>query len=445
MNFDVFISYSSKDKPSADAACAMLESAGIRCWIAPRDIRPGHDWDESIVRAIDQCRAMVLIFTQNANDSKQVGREVKRAFNREVPVIPMRVENAVQSQTLSFYLDTVHWLDAFTPPLEQHLKQLSGTVKAILDVDGQRVAASSAASPRMQESARSKIASRDSAHPAPVLSPKMLAGIAGVLLAVGAVFWILVPHQSPLKPKDTFKDCVNCPEMVVVPPGSFTMGSPESEPWRDENEGPQHVVTIPKPFAVGKFTVTFDEWDACVADGGCNGYRPEDAGWGRGRQPVINVSWNDAGAYVSWLNKKTGKDYRLLSESEWEYAARAGTTTAYYWGAEIGKGNANCNGCGSQWDNKRTAPAGSFAPNAFGLYDMAGNVWQWVADCYADSYKDSRRDGAASTSGDCSSRVLRGGSWSIYPRDLHAAYRYSSSPGYRYKYVGFRLARTLDL
>ena len=137
MSFDAFISYSSRDKPAADAACATLEQAGIRCWIAPRDIRPGQDWDESIVRAIDQCHAMVLIFTQHTNESKHVGREVKRAFNKEVPVIPMRVQNAVPSETLSFYLDTVQWLDAYTPPLEQHLKQLSETVKAILNVEPQ--------------------------------------------------------------------------------------------------------------------------------------------------------------------------------------------------------------------------------------------------------------------------------------------------------------------
>lgn len=135
MNFDVFISYSTQDKPAADAACATLENAGIRCWIAPRDIRPGQDWDESIVRAIDQCRAMVLIFTQHTNESKQVGREVKRAFNKEVPVIPLRVENTVPGQSLGFYLDSVHWLDAFTPPLEAHLKQLADVAKAILEVD----------------------------------------------------------------------------------------------------------------------------------------------------------------------------------------------------------------------------------------------------------------------------------------------------------------------
>jgi formylglycine-generating enzyme required for sulfatase activity len=174
---------------------------------------------------------------------------------------------------------------------------------------------------------------------------------------------------------DTFKECSDCPQMIVVPAGSFTMGSPANERgWRRDFEGPQHRVNLPRQFAVGQFEVTFDEWDACVVDSGCNGYKPSDQGWGRGRQPVINVTWNDAKAYVAWLSNKTGQTYRLLTEAEYEYATRAGTTTAYPWGDEIGKNNANCSACGSQWDRKQTAPVGSFTANGFGLYDMVGNV-----------------------------------------------------------------------
>jgi formylglycine-generating enzyme required for sulfatase activity len=136
-------------------------------------------------------------------------------------------------------------------------------------------------------------------------------------------------EERALKPKDSFKECAQCPEMVVVPAGSFTMGSPDSEEGRIEEEGPQHRVTFGRSFGVGKFAVTFEEWDACVADGGCNGYKPSDAGWGRGRRPAINVSWDDAKAYVGWLSRKTGKTYRLLSEAEREYATRAGTTTPF--------------------------------------------------------------------------------------------------------------------
>src|SRR5580693_6375209 len=142
-------------------------------------------------------------------------------------------------------------------------------------------------------------------------------------------------QEKALKPKDTFRECANCPEMMVVPAGSFTRGSPTSEPGHSADEGPQHTVTIARQFAVGRFEVTFDEWDACAADGGCNGFKPSDEGWGRGRRPVINVSWDDAKAYVAWLSKKTGKSYRLLSEAEREYITRTGTTSAFWWGSAM--------------------------------------------------------------------------------------------------------------
>src|SRR5437763_1635434 len=142
-------------------------------------------------------------------------------------------------------------------------------------------------------------------------------------------------QEKALKPKDTFKECANCPEMVVVPAGSFTRGSPTSEPGHSADEGPQHTVAIAQPFAVGRFAVTFDEWDACAADGGCNGYKPSDEGWGRGQRPVINVSWDDAKEYAAWLSRKTGRTYRLLSEAEREYVTRAGTTTPFWWGSSI--------------------------------------------------------------------------------------------------------------
>ena len=158
---------------------------------------------------------------------------------------------------------------------------------------------------------------------------------------------------------------------------------------------------------------------------------------------MINVSWDDTQQYVAWLSRMTGQPYRLLTEAEWEYAARAGTTTAYYWGDEIGKGNANCDGCGSQWDGKQTAPIGSFAPNAFGLYDMAGNVHQWVQDCYHDDYNGAPTDGSAWTSGDCSARVIRGGSWNFNPQYLRSANRNLLPTGFRNYFGGFRVGRTL--
>jgi formylglycine-generating enzyme required for sulfatase activity len=182
--------------------------------------------------------------------------------------------------------------------------------------------------------------------------------------------------ERALKPGQSFRECAkDCPEMIVIPAGEFMMGSPASEEGRSDNEDPRHEVTIAKPFAVSRFEVTFADWDACVHYGDCDP-RVSDSGWGRDRQPVINVTWDEAKRYVAWLHRMTDKSYRLLSEAEWEYAARAGTQTAYFWGDEIGKGNANCSGCGSQWDNEQTAPVGSFSANVFGLHDLHGNVWE---------------------------------------------------------------------
>ena len=220
------------------------------------------------------------------------------------------------------------------------------------------------------------------------------------------------------------------------------MGSPSSEERRDSDEGPLHRVVIGAPFAVGVYEVTFAEWDACASAGGCGGYRPDDEGWGSGRRPVVNVSWEDAQSYVAWLSRETGESYRLLSESEWEYAARAGTVTRYWWGDDIGRNRANCYGCGSRWDFERTAPVGSFAANGFGLHDVHGNVWEWVQDCWNDSYAGAPGDGSAWESGYCARRVLRGGSWLYIPRYVRAAIRGRHVTGYRVINAGFRVART---
>jgi formylglycine-generating enzyme required for sulfatase activity len=251
--------------------------------------------------------------------------------------------------------------------------------------------------------------------------------------------------ERALKPKDHFKECANgCPEMVVVPAGQFIMGSSENEKGHEPDESPQHNVSIPKTFAVSMFEVTFDEWDTCVTYGDCDPGLG-DSGWGRGRQPVINATWDDAQRYVAWLSRMTGETYRLLTEAEWEYAARAGTQSDYSWGNEIGKGNASCLRCGSRWDNRRTAPVGSFAANAFDLHDMHGNVWEWVEDCIHDSYEGAPEDGSAWTkNGNCEKRVLRGGGWVDDWDALRAANRLGFAPENRDDNDGIRVARTLS-
>jgi formylglycine-generating enzyme required for sulfatase activity len=266
-------------------------------------------------------------------------------------------------------------------------------------------------------------------------------------------------ESARLKPGDAFQECAKtfsddrqdgkqisryCPDMVVIPSGSYKMGGERST----------RVITIEKTFAVSRFTITFDQWDACVAGGGCeNNTRPSDQTWGRGSRPVINVDWRDAQNYVAWLNRMTGREsYRLLSEAEWEYAAR-GVTSAeaphpdYPWGNEIGEGYANCNGCKSEWDNKQTAPVGSFKPNAFGLHDMHGNVWQWVEDCYAEKLDDAPIDGAVwkdACKDETSSRVVRGGSWHYHPQLLRSSFRSWVAPVIRGNFLGFRVARVLN-
>ena len=269
--------------------------------------------------------------------------------------------------------------------------------------------------------------------------------------AVGAIEQppLTAEQERALKPKDSFKECDDCPEMVVVPAGSFTMGSPPSEEASYDNERPQRQVTFARPFAVGKFVVTFDEWDACVADGGCNGRKPSDHGWGRGRRPVINVTWNDAKAYVAWLSRRTSKTYRLLSEAEWEYVARAGTTTPFWWGSTIATNLANHNGNytygnGPKGEYRgRTMPVDSFSPNPWGLYQMLGNVWVWTEDCYSN-YREAPTDGSARTFASCNKRVLRGGSWISLPKFLRSAFRFVYDGADGGDVFGFRVARTLN-
>ena len=247
-----------------------------------------------------------------------------------------------------------------------------------------------------------------------------------------------------------FRDCANCPQMVVIPSGSFVMGSPSSEEHRHDHEGPQHEVTISDPFAVGKYEVTFSEWDACVSSGGCGGYRPDDEGWGRGNRPVIHVSWGDAQTYVTWLSRETGHEYRLLSESEWEYVARAGTETEFHTGRRITTDQANFNGDltynGSSKGvyREKTVSVGSFPGNDFGLHDVHGNVREWVEDCRNANYDGAPTDGGAWTAGECEYRVLRGGTWYSPPGNLRSAGRNRNSVGSRHGHgLGFRVARTL--
>ena len=250
-----------------------------------------------------------------------------------------------------------------------------------------------------------------------------------------------------LKPGEVFRDRLKSgadgPEMVTVPAGSFEMGDHEER--YDIDELPLHHVRIQKPFAMGRYEVTFEEYDQYAKATGRK--PPDDVRWGRGRRPVIKITWHQATDYAKWLSEQTGKRYRLPTEAEWEYAARAGTKSRYWWGNDLIKGMANCNGCGSEWDNKQTAPVGSFKPNPFGLYDTSGNVMEWVQDCWHKDYKGAPADGSAwleAGGGDCNRRIIRGGSWwidTIHQRSAHRHGAIAATPVFA---IGFRLVREIE-
>jgi formylglycine-generating enzyme required for sulfatase activity len=294
----------------------------------------------------------------------------------------------------------------------------------------------------------------------------------GLFLAALALMASSLGYAQETKDRE-FRECPDCPEMVGVPAGQFVMGSPRGEPGRFDSEGPQHVVSV-TAFALGKYNVTSQQFLTFLKD---TGYQPApcdpvlDLGWRTLRKglayapayqeppkwPAVCLDWRDAEAYIAWLNARvrqarpnleaTNGPYRLPSEAEWEYAARGGTRTARWWGDAIGRNKANCNGCGSPWDDRLLAEVDSFAPNPFGLYGMLGNAWQWTLDCWHPNYEGAPRDGSAWTEKNCTKHVIRGGSWDNVPVFVRSASRSASTPnGGKYDYsslTGFRVARDL--
>ena len=281
---------------------------------------------------------------------------------------------------------------------------------------------------------------------------KFVAPMTGLMLAIAGTFFACTVIAADA----TVKDCEQCPELVIVPAGQFTMGGTAGEEGREDDEAPARVVTIAQPFALGKFEVTFDEWDVCVAAGACD--KVADEGWGRGRRPVINVNFAQANAYVKWLSTKTGKQYALPSEAQWEYAAQFGATQGTYWGADKAR---SCEFASVydvltreklkfDWKSfpcedrfETTAPAGSYAANSIGLHDMLGNVWEWVADCYRPSYVGAPSNGSAVTAATCDKQLARGGSWNIFPAWVRTGYRYGLQGRLGANNLGFRVMRVM--
>lgn len=240
-------------------------------------------------------------------------------------------------------------------------------------------------------------------------------------------------------------------EMIVINPGYGKLGSPNFEKKRARFENPLRDTQINYAFEVSKFEITFDDWAKCVSDGGCGGYRPDDKGWGKGKRPVINISYNDAQKFLSWLNGKTGDTYRLLSEAEWEYVARAGQPDAPFGtGYEISAKLANFDGKAPYGTSqtgpylRKTQPVGRYPANAFGVHDMHGNVYEWVEDCWNKDHSRAIGDGSPRKDGDCKYRVMKGGSWVTHGYQMRAAARVRYVTDYRYDDYGIRIARTLN-
>lgn len=240
---------------------------------------------------------------------------------------------------------------------------------------------------------------------------------------------------APASRSREFRDCEQCPVMVALPGGTFEMGSNA-----DPSERPVHAVSV-AALAIGKYEVSQGEWAACAATGGC-AYKPKE-GSGPAQFPMTNLAWDDAAGYTRWLSRVTGKSYRLPTEAEWEYAARAGTTTRYYWGNEIGVGKADCKGCGGPYDPRAPSTIGSFAANPWGLFDMLGGVAEWTEDCWHKNYNGAPSNGAAWRANPCPTRVLRGGSWKNPPDDLTVSNRNYYDASVRYVANGMRVALSL--
>ena len=406
----IFLAHAREDKAQVRQLYADLKARGLHPWLDEMDLLPGQIWKSEIRKAIREAGVfLACLSTRSVGKTGYVQSEFRTAlsaFGERPPgtiyLIPARFDDCqipdLEIPDRGLRLEDVQWVDLWQ---DGGFERLVHGIEHALGISQMPVSPDEAATTVLAPPAQQR------------------------------------KSDGTLQALQTFRDVEApwCPEMVVMPPGRYLMGSPADEEDRDRHEGPQHEVQIADRLAVARYPVTFEEYDRFA--GGRE--LPNDEGWGRARRPVINVSWNHAQAYVAWLSKETGKPYRLLSEAEWEYAARAGTSTRYPWGDQIKPEQAN-------YDSKvdQTTEVGAYPPNPWGLCDMHGNVREWVEDCWNDSYAGAPGDGSAWTSGDCSRRVQRGGSWFDLPRLLRSAGRVWANADNRYYYIGFRVARMLS-
>ena len=427
---DVFVSYAREDRAFAARLAHALEAGGRTVWW-DREILPGKDFAELIAAELAQAKAVVVIWSPASGKSGWVRDEAHEGLQRGilVPVLVGVTEPPIGYRSIHA-VDLTGWVGGEHPSL----------VDLRLAVDSLRTGVPVADRP---EIATTEVLPR----------PKWLRrAIVGVLAicAFGAAVLVLpsliewrdnpdrpqVPTSGGTGETKPFRDCPDCPELVPVPAGRFTMGASWFDRESQSDERPRVEVVVEHPFALGRTEVTFAQWQACVAGGGCGDRVPDDAGWGRGNRPVVDVDWNEAQAYVAWLRQRTGKPYRLPSEAEWEYACRAGTTTAYSFGEAIGPALANYGRT-----QAGTREVASYPPNPWGLYDLNGNVWEWVEDAWNDGHSGRPADAAARLTGpDPQEHVIKGGSWDDRDRRVRCASRNGMDDTHRENEIGFRVA-----
>jgi formylglycine-generating enzyme required for sulfatase activity len=392
---DIFISYKREEQPVARKLADALEKEGWSVWWDPK-LRAGEHFDDVIEKALNEAKCVIVMWSNRSVKSRYVRDEATYALDQD-KLVPVAIENVTLPSRFrgAHTLSLLGWDGA---------KDFSEFRKLVEDIT---VLVASAT--KRQET---QPANRQESKQQP-----------------GTVF------------RDKLKDGSKGPEMVVIPAGTFKMGATMG----GLGEEPVHTVRIEQTFAIGRYPITFDEYDQFAS--ATSRSLPDDGSWGRGRQPAINVSWDDAVEYAKWLSGQTRKRYRLPTEAEWEYAARGGTETDYWWGNEMKSGMANCDDGDGRWGGKQTSPVGSFQPNPFGLYDTAGNVWEWVEDCWHQDYEGAPPEGSAwleANGGNCGQRVMRGGSWGYEPGSLRTSCRDWMYADDWIDYVGFRLAQDLD-
>ena len=460
---DIFISYSRNDREKVRMVAEALEEVGFSVWWDP-EIPPGESFADVIDRNLRGAKCVLVVWSQSSIISNWVQEEADDGMTRNA-LIPVMIDDIELPRGFKRLqtADLRNWKGDTKDPNWQLILGQVGKLVAARKSEAQRSAPKKAAAAGARADA---VSAPTPSRPAKKSGGPMAAilGLIGVVIAGGAGYYFLsnnasgpqitadAPKQEEpeIKTGTVFRDCDSCPEMVSIAGGSvFKMGAATGERSADRAETPQIEITLARPFAIGAYEVTYDEWAVCVADGGCSAYEPADMGWGKGRRPLVNVSFNDAQSYLTWLSAKTGETYRLPSEAEWEFSARAGSEEAFAFGAGVRAAQANFDaakypyaGAPNERSQGKTTPVGTYAANGFGLYDMHGNVWEWTADCWRSSHLNAPTDGSP-VSGSCSERVLKGGAWNAGGWRLRSAHRKGVNARDRDFDTGFRVARDL--